>query len=164
MKNVAALNGSGISTDVMRPRGRGFPEEARGMLGVMNLVGHGTWRVHDLRSGPTTSDGRDRCRLKPEIRCPVRQGGRPGAGFDPEQRFSNGNDWEPHVAADPGSTFVYMVTTGRDAKECLQCPEPSIIYRISPDSGSHWGPGKFVCGALCGSNNIAGPWRLGPTA
>ena len=89
--------------------------------------------------------------------------GGPGTGFDPEQRFSSGNDWEPHVAADPGSTFVYMVTTGRDAKECLQCPEPSIIYRVSPDSGSHWGPVRFVCGALCRSNNIAGPWQFDPT-
>ncbi|MGQ0796825.1 MAG: sialidase family protein [Methanobacteriota archaeon] len=84
-------------------------------------------------------------------------------GFDPEQPFSGGNDWEPYVAADPSSSFVYMVTTGRDARECLQCPQPSITYRVSPDRGASWGPVKFVCGVACRRDNIAGPWQFDPT-
>ena len=83
-------------------------------------------------------------------------------GFDSEQMFSAGNDWEPHVAADPISSFVYMVVTGRDAKECRQCPQPSILVRVSPDSGASWGPARFVCGIKCRSNNIAGPWQADP--
>lgn len=84
-------------------------------------------------------------------------------GFEPERPFSSGNDWEPYVAADPSSAYVYMVTTGRDAKECLQCPQPSITYRVSPDGGAHWGPMKFVCGIECKRDNIAGPWQFDPT-
>ncbi len=83
-------------------------------------------------------------------------------GFDSERVFSSGNDWEPNVAVDPSSSYVYMVVTGRDAKECRQCPQPSILVRVSPDRGATWGEPQFVCGVECRSNNIAGPWQADP--
>jgi len=82
--------------------------------------------------------------------------------FDSEQLFSAANDWEPDVAVDPTSTYLYMVATGLDSKECRQCSEPSIFIRASPDSGATWGPPQFVCGVRCRSNNIAGPWQADP--
>ncbi len=88
--------------------------------------------------------------------------GAPPIRFASEQLFSDGNDWEPNVATDPNSTYVYMATTGMDAKECRQCPEPSILIRVSPDSGASWGPPQFICGIDCRSNNIAGPWQADP--
>lgn len=86
----------------------------------------------------------------------------PKRGFALEQLFSSGNDWEPDVATDPSSSYVYMVTTGLEAKACQQCSQPSIIYRVSPDGGATWGPVGFVCGLECRSNNIAGPWQFDP--
>ncbi len=83
-------------------------------------------------------------------------------GFAAEQPFSGGNDWEPDVAADPGSSYVYMVTTGLDAKACQQCVIPSIRLRVSPDSGATWGATQFLCGIGCESDNIAGPWQFDP--
>jgi hypothetical protein len=89
-------------------------------------------------------------------------GSAPGMRFEPERLFSPGNDWEPVVAADPSSSFVYLVVTGRDAQACPQCPRPSITYRVSPDSGTSWGPVRFVCGIAC-RTNVGGPWQADPT-
>ena len=86
----------------------------------------------------------------------------PPSGFDSERLFSAGNDWEPNVAVDPSSSYVYMVATGLDAKACRQCPEPSILVRVSPDHGATWGSPRFVCGDDCRSNNVAGPWQADP--
>jgi hypothetical protein len=89
-------------------------------------------------------------------------GSQSSSGFASEQAFSNGNDWEPDLAADPGSPYVYMVTTGLDAKACQQCTQPSILLRVSPDSGTTWGVPQFFCAASCRSNNLAGPWQYDP--
>lgn len=86
----------------------------------------------------------------------------PRTGFAPEQPFSIGNDWEPDVATDAGSSYVYMVTTGLDAKACQQCTEPSILLRVSSNRGATWGPPQFFCSESCESNNIAGPWEYDP--
>ncbi len=43
-----------------------------------------------------------------------------GSRFDSEQLFSPRNDWEPVVAADPSSSFVYLVVTGLGASECTR--------------------------------------------
>ncbi len=86
----------------------------------------------------------------------------PPMGFAPEQPFSLGNDWEPDVATDPGSSYVYMVTTGLDAKACRQCTQPSILLRVSANSGATWGAPDFFCSETCESNNIAGPWEYDP--
>ncbi len=92
---------------------------------------------------------------------PAARAARP-TGFAPEQPFSSGNDWEPDIATDPSSPFVYMVTTGLDAKACQQCTQPSILLRVSSDSGATWGAPRFFCSETCRSNNIAGPWQFDP--
>lgn len=80
--------------------------------------------------------------------------------FSSERPFSEGNDWEPNVATDPSSSYVYLVTTGLDAKACQRCPEPSILIRASPDAGATWGPVQFV--SALQSNNLDSSWQFDP--
>lgn len=71
------------------------------------------------------------------------------AGWAPEQVWSaTGNDWEPAIAADPGtgSSWVYQATTRYGGpKACTQCPDPAIIVRASSDGGVTWGPDRYLC-------------------
>lgn len=63
--------------------------------------------------------------------------------FAPEQVFSpTANDWEPTVAADPSSDWVYQAVTYINAsKVCSACPATAIFFRASSDSGKTWGDG-----------------------
>lgn len=69
------------------------------------------------------------------------------AGWGNEKVFSRFNDWEPNVAADPSSGYVYMLTTEYGGpKACKKnCPGPSIRLRISSDGGHTFGPASFLC-------------------
>ena len=69
------------------------------------------------------------------------------AGWAPEQVWSaTANDWEPAIAADPGSNWVYQATTRYGGpKACTQCPDPAIIVRASSDGGLTWGPDRYIC-------------------
>lgn len=85
-----------------------------------------------------------------------------GRRFDSEVPFSPGVDWEPDMAADPSSSYVYMVVTGFGRRECRQCAFPSIQYRVSPDGGNSWGPVKFVCGANCRAEHLESTGEFDP--
>lgn len=66
-------------------------------------------------------------------------------GWDSERAWSGFDDWEPAVAADPSSTYVYQLTTRYNGpKACGACPFPVIIFRSSTDSGITWSPDKFL--------------------
>lgn len=52
----------------------------------------------------------------------------PAAVWDPFR-----NDWEPFTAADPGSSWVYQMTTR------LEGPRTLIVFRGSEDGGETWG-------------------------
>jgi hypothetical protein len=69
------------------------------------------------------------------------------AGWAPEHVWSaTANDWEPAIAADPGSNWVYQATTRYGGpKACTQCPDPAIIIRASSDGGLTWGPDRYLC-------------------
>lgn len=75
-----------------------------------------------------------------------------GSGFANEALFKAGaDDWEPAMAVDPSSNWVYQATTryGGD-KACNTtgqkiCPTPNIIIRASSDGGTTWGPERFIC-------------------
>ena len=60
--------------------------------------------------------------------------------------FGEHNDWEPAIAADPSSPYVYALTTryDKDGKFCQGCPQP-IAMRISDDGGISWGPDQPLC-------------------
>jgi hypothetical protein len=57
------------------------------------------------------------------------------------------DDWEPAVAADPGSGHVYILTTRYgEAKPCQgNCPIPHIAIEISSDNGQTWSEGEPLC-------------------
>jgi hypothetical protein len=55
-------------------------------------------------------------------------------GFDSERVWSGFDDWEPAIAADPNSTFVYQVTTR------LSSGRATIWFRRSLDGGATWEP------------------------
>ena len=71
----------------------------------------------------------------------------PSQGWAPEALWSaTANDWEPAIAADPSSTWVYQATTRYGGpKACTQCPDPAIIVRASSDGGVTWGPDRYIC-------------------
>jgi hypothetical protein len=66
-------------------------------------------------------------------------------GFDVERVWSGEDDWEPAVAADPGSNFVYQMTTRYSGpKACKGCPFPVIVFRSSSNGGATWSADKFL--------------------
>ena len=67
------------------------------------------------------------------------------AGFDSERVWSGEDDWEPAVAADPSSDYVYQLTTRYSGvKACKGCPFPVMIFRSSSDGGASWNPDQFL--------------------
>ncbi len=70
----------------------------------------------------------------------------PGAASSPsfasEQVFSpTADDWEPTVAADTSSSWVYQAVTYINAsKTCSSCPGTAVFFRASSDGGSTWRP------------------------
>lgn len=60
----------------------------------------------------------------------------------------NVTDWEPTVAADPSSHYVYQMTTRYGGKVvCGQYPylKHCIVFRASNDGGRTWGPDHVMC-------------------
>jgi hypothetical protein len=56
------------------------------------------------------------------------------------------DDWEPALAADPSSEYVYLLTTRYGGpKACGRCPDPAIALRISSDGGATWAPDRLLC-------------------
>ena len=86
------------------------------------------------REGATAVDDS----VAPEVAVP---------GWGDEKVFSKFNDWEPNVAADPSSGYVYMTTTQYGGpKACSTCPTSGPIrLRISTDGGHTFGPQTYLC-------------------
>ena len=67
------------------------------------------------------------------------------AEFDSERVWSAYNDWEPAVAADPSSSYVYQLTTRYDGPApCGRCAGPWIVFRRSSDGGLTWQADQFL--------------------
>jgi hypothetical protein len=71
----------------------------------------------------------------------------PAAGWRSETLWSaTNNDWEPTVAVDPSSSWVYQATTRYGGpKACKSCPDPAIIVRASSDGGLSWSGDRYLC-------------------
>ncbi|HYL26763.1 MAG TPA: hypothetical protein VEW74_02950, partial [Candidatus Nitrosotalea sp.] len=59
--------------------------------------------------------------------------------FERENRWGSDGDnrWEPVVAADPSSRWIYQMTTG-------QRPD-YLLFRASSDRGATWSPARHIC-------------------
>jgi hypothetical protein len=97
--------------------------------------------------------------------CAAAAAGAPAASapsFAPEQLVGTlaDDNWEPVVAADTRSSWVYQAVTAIGAHECPRhnCPGTSILVRGSSDGGATWGPLTFVCGTAC--KNVG--WQFDP--
>jgi len=65
--------------------------------------------------------------------------------FETAQLWSNAIDWEPAIAVDRTSSYVYQMTNRYGVPECASgCPDPAIILRRSSDGGNTWGPDRYV--------------------
>jgi len=66
-------------------------------------------------------------------------------GFDSERVWGTWNDWEPALAADPVSPFVYQMTTRYNGTPpCKGCRGPWIVFRRSEDGGATWRPDRYL--------------------
>src|SRR5262249_13189315 len=84
----------------------------------------------------------------------------PAAGWAGESVVGTGNTWEPSVAADPSSPYVYvMYNDFTGTKECNTCPSTPMIVRASSNGGATFGPEVQICGIGC--PHIA--WQYDPT-
>ena len=64
--------------------------------------------------------------------------------WDVQRLWSPHVDWEPAVAADRSSSFVYQMTTRYYAPDCAGCPDPAVVFRRSPDGGATWEADRFL--------------------
>jgi len=57
------------------------------------------------------------------------------------------DDWEPAIAADPNSSYVYLLTTryGTDKPCPGNCPSPWIALTVSADNGVTWSQARPLC-------------------
>ena len=57
------------------------------------------------------------------------------------------DDWEPAIAADPHTNYVYALTTRYGVPEPCKgnCPSPVIELIVSADNGATWGPAAPLC-------------------
>jgi hypothetical protein len=65
-------------------------------------------------------------------------------GFDSERVWSGQDDWEPAIAVDERSSFVYQLTTRFSGpRPCSSCPLPAIAFHSSSDGGATWNSDQF---------------------
>lgn len=84
----------------------------------------------------------------------------PSPGWAGENVVGTGNTWEPSVAADPSSAYVYVMYNDFTAtKACNTCPKPPMIVRASSNGGATFGPEVQMCGVGC--PHVA--WQYDPT-
>ena len=66
-------------------------------------------------------------------------------GFEAERLWGPYNDWEPAIAIDRATGYVYQLTTRYDGPEpCKRCAGPYIIFRRSNDGGATWEADQFL--------------------
>ncbi len=65
-------------------------------------------------------------------------------GWAGEIQVANEDTWEPDVAADPSSSYVYAMYN-RFGITCHRCPNPQMQIRISSNGGQTWAPEKPMC-------------------
>ncbi|MCI0634637.1 MAG: glycoside hydrolase [Actinobacteria bacterium] len=72
----------------------------------------------------------------------------PAPGWDGERIVNaTGDDWEPAIAADPNTPYVYILHSrfGGPPACASNCPDPAMILHVSADGGETWQPERYLC-------------------
>jgi len=71
----------------------------------------------------------------------------PAAGWIGESILNvSGDDWEPAIATDPSSRFVYVMHNRYGVSPCKgPCPDPAMIVHVSRDGGKTWRREHYLC-------------------
>ncbi len=65
--------------------------------------------------------------------------------FEAQRLWSNYVDWEPAIAVDRSSPYVYQLTNRFGVPQCEPgCADPAIIFRRSSDGGNTWEPDQYI--------------------
>ncbi len=65
--------------------------------------------------------------------------------FASSRAWSGEDDWEPAVAADPSSDYIYQMTTRYSGPAaCRKCALPAMVFRRSADGGMTWEADRFL--------------------
>ncbi len=117
----AAGDPDAVEPDGGEPEGEGFSEGGDPDASAENHVG--TTRVRNRPLDPSALAA---------------------TGWAGEIQIANEDTWEPDVAADPSSPYVYAMYN-RFGITCHRCPNPQMQVRISSDGGQTWAPEKPMC-------------------
>jgi hypothetical protein len=77
-----------------------------------------------------------------------------------ERRWSRHNDWEPNIAADPSSPWLYQMTTQYGGPSaCRPGMGHCILFRSSPDRGRSWQHSRIMPTRQCPPGQACRPAR-----
>ena len=107
------------------------------MLNRMLLVGVGAWLV--LAALPASSG--------------ASTAGAAAPSFTNEALWSASDDWEPNVATDPSSSYVYEVTTRYSNKFCAKGQGHCMAFRSSANGGATWSGDSLLCPCKAAQND-----------
>ena len=69
----------------------------------------------------------------------------PAAGWVGESQLANEDTWEPTIAADPSSPYVYAMYNRYGPACGHSCPNPAMYLRVSADGGVSWSAERLMC-------------------
>jgi hypothetical protein len=75
------------------------------------------------------------------------------AGFANETLWSSSDDWEPSVATDPSSSYVYEMTTRYSNRFCSNGQGHCMAFRASSDGGATWSADRLICPCKAAQND-----------
>jgi hypothetical protein len=73
--------------------------------------------------------------------------------FANETLWSSSDDWEPNVATDPGSAYVYEITTRYSSKFCAHGQGHCMAFRSSANGGGSWSSDSLICPCKAAQND-----------
>jgi hypothetical protein len=70
----------------------------------------------------------------------------PPAGWAGEIKLGVEDTWEPTIAADPNTPYLYvMYNRFGGPKACNRCPGTPMYVRVSANNGASWGAETYLC-------------------
>ncbi len=73
--------------------------------------------------------------------------------FANEALWSSSDDWEPNVATDPSSAYVYEITTRYSSKFCANGQGHCMAFRSSANGGGSWSGDSRLCPCKAAQND-----------